>query len=93
MDLHVSMSSFENSVEFLTFRSLGDCGYAGYLAHKEQQSAKSPSQDMNLKDKVELRKKEVDGNNAIKWDSPQVSAPTHVGLVVARRAVFQSIAR
>ncbi|PWN37564.1 uncharacterized protein FA14DRAFT_117419 [Meira miltonrushii] len=47
---------------------LGDCGYAGYLAHKERQGT-LPS-----------------------YNPLEASEGMHVGLVVARRAVFQSLA-
>jgi fission process protein 1 len=75
---------------------LGDCGYAGYLAHKQRQGMLPAAADTMLSpaQKVELRRRQLESGDAnpIKWNPLEASEPMHVGLVVARRAVFQSLA-
>lgn len=86
---------------------MGDCGYAGYLAHKERQStlpslAEKATESLSPAQKVELRKRQMENNltskdentlpNVIKYNPLEASESMHVGLVVARRAVFQSLA-
>lgn len=86
---------------------MGDCGYAGYLAHKERQGplqsiAEKTADALSPAQKVELRKRQMDNNltskdenalpNVIKYNPLEASEGMHVGLVVARRAVFQSLA-
>jgi mitochondrial fission process protein 1 len=86
---------------------LGDCGYAGYLAHKERQGtlpslAEKATESLSPAQKVELRKRQMENNltskdentlpNVVKYNPLEASESMHVGLVVARRAVFQSLA-
>ncbi|KDN36921.1 hypothetical protein K437DRAFT_265187 [Tilletiaria anomala UBC 951] len=82
-----------------------DVGYAGYKAHLAHHEAVSPLESINnslLKarndidklspaEKVELKKRQFDISNDATL-SPHHSEITNIGLVVARRAVFQSIA-
>lgn len=84
---------------------MGDCGYAGYLAHKERQGtlpsiAEKATETLSPAQKVELRKRQLENEvkdkdalpNVIKYNPLEASESMHVGLVVARRAVFQSLA-
>ena len=75
--------------------SLGDVGYAGYRAHKEREAFQVEGPDsLSPAQKVELRKRQVEASKGVtgKVDPIQSSEVTHVGLIMARRAVFQSIA-
>lgn len=75
--------------------SLGDVGYAGYRAHKEREAYQVEGPDsLSPAQKVELRKRQMEASKGVtgQVDPIQSSEVTHVGLIMARRAVFQSIA-
>lgn len=57
-------------------------------------AAEQAAQVLTPAQKVELRKRELDSgkDSVVKWNPLEASETTHVGLVVARRAVFQGIA-
>jgi fission process protein 1 len=74
----------------VSFSSLGDVGYAGYRAHLDRQLP-SDTTNMSPAQKVELRKRQVELAKGDQ-DANKTSESTHVGLIMARRAVFQSIA-
>ncbi|UZJ55306.1 hypothetical protein CBS101457_004626 [Exobasidium rhododendri] len=74
---------------------LGDVGYAGYRAHSESVALREKGpESLSIAQKVELKKREAEAGKTVsgKVDAVPGSEMTHVGLVMARRAVFQSIA-
>lgn len=76
--------------------SLGDVGYAGYRANQEYLQIEEKGVDaLSPAQKVELRKRQLEAEQQglVTPKLGEVGQATHVGLIMARRAVFQSIAR
>lgn len=76
--------------------SLGDVGYAGYRANQEYlQIEEKGIEALSPAQKVELKKRqhEAEQQGLAPLKLGDVGQSTHVGLIMARRAVFQSIAR
>ncbi|PWN92874.1 hypothetical protein FA10DRAFT_246880 [Acaromyces ingoldii] len=74
---------------------LGDVGYAGYRANQEYLQIEEKGVDaLSPAQKAELRKRQLEAEQQ-GLATPklgEVGQATHVGLIMARRAVFQSIA-